>query len=312
MPWSRCQRSSSGHADTLQNCTRNDASAQDASELDAKILGAISPPRRARMRQQGRCLEPEAPDLPVPASSQSQGYRRERGVGLPIRSGIAYNAGMSAGASIREQVAASVDATPSQSLYIDDVWTWSRTQVAALRRGDWGALDLQNVIEEIEDVGNRHSDAWTSFCTNVISHLLKIEYSGSGEDFRHWREEIEAWRDSMFDVLADSPGMKHELSGLLAKAWKRGRRDAVRELVKHGGAAEAAVEKRLRRSWELQLPQECPYTLVEIAGYEPRDKQAVPQLDVLPAPVARVLNERLGTHDPVGPRSPERRSGRGR
>ncbi len=155
------------------------------------------------------------------------------------------------------------------------------------------------MIEEIEDVGNRHSDAWTSYCTNVIAHLLKIESSGSSEDFRHWKEEIEAWRDSMFDLLADSPGMKHELSGLLAKAWKRGRRDAVRELVKHGGAVEAAVEKRLRRTWELQLPQECPYTLVEIAGYEPHEKQAVPQLDVWPVAVARVLNERLGTNYPV-------------
>ena len=256
--------------------------------------------RAGGARSSGTCQQPIAR---VPTRT---------GVRLPIRSGIAYNAGMPAGASIREQAAASVDATPARSLYIDDVWTWSRTQVAALRRGDWGALDLQNVIEEIEDVGNRHSDAWTSFCTNVISHLLKIEYSGSGEDFRHWREEIEAWRDSMFDVLTDSPGIKHELSGLLAKAWKRGRRDAVRELVQHGGAVEAAVEKRLRRSWELQLPQECPYTLAEIAGYEPLDKQAAPQLDVLPVPVARVLNERLGTHSPVRPRSPERSGSRGR
>ena len=206
---------------------------------------------------------------------------------------------MPVGASLREQAAATVSRTRARSLYFDDVWTWSRRQAAALRRRNWSALDLENVIEEIEDVGNRHSDAWTSYCTNVIAHLLQIESSGSPEDFRHWKEEIEAWRDSMFDLLADSPGMKHELSGLLDKAWKRGRRDAVRELVKHGGAVEAAVEKRLRRSWELQLPQECPYTLVEIAGYEPREKQAVPQLDVWPVAVARVLNERLGTNYPV-------------
>lgn len=233
------------------------------------------------------------------------------GWGLHIWSRIAYNAGVPVGASLREQAAAAVGGTRARSLYFDDVWTWSRRQVAALRRGDWGALDLANVIEEIEDVGSRHSDAWTSYCTSVISHLLKIEHSESGEDFRHRREEIEAWRDSMFDVLADNPGMKHELSGLLAKAWKRGRRDAIRELVKHGGAVEAAVERRLRRSWELQLPQECPYSLVEIAGYDSRDKQAVPQPEVWPAPVAHVLNERLGATYPVRPRSPERRGGRG-
>ena len=57
---------------------------------------------------------------------------------LPIRSGIAYNAGMPAGASLREQAAAAVGGTRARSLYFDDVWTWSRRQAAALRRGDWG------------------------------------------------------------------------------------------------------------------------------------------------------------------------------
>ena len=234
------------------------------------------------------------------------------GASVPIRIGISYNAGMPAGASLREQAAAAVGGTRARSLYFDDVWTWSRRQAAALRRGDWGALDLENVIEEIEDVGNRHSDAWTSYCTNVISHLLKIEFSGAAEHFRYWKDETEAWRDSMFDVLADSPGIKHELSGLLVKAWKRGRRNAVRELVKHGGAVEVAVEKRLRRSWELVLPQECPYTLAEIAGYEPRERKAVPQPGVWPAPVARVLDERMGTNYPARSRPPERSGGRGR
>ena len=234
------------------------------------------------------------------------------GGSVPIRIGISYNAGMPAGASLREQAAAAVGGTRGRSLYFDDVWTWSRRQAAALRRGDWGALDLDNVIEEIEDVGNRHSDAWTSYCTNVISHLLKIEHSGSAEDFRHWKNEIEAWRDSMFDVLADSPGMKHELPGLLAKAWMRGRRNAVRELVKHGRAVEVAAEKRLRRSWESLLPRECTYALVEIAGYEPRERQAVPQPNVWPAPVARVLDERMGTNYSVRPRPTERWGRRGR
>ena len=34
-------------------------------------------------------------------------------------------------------------------------------QAAALLRRDLEAVDWENVIEEIEDVGNRHSDAWT-------------------------------------------------------------------------------------------------------------------------------------------------------
>ena len=78
--------------------------------------------------------------------------------GLPIRNAIPYNAGMPAGASLREQAAAAVGGIRARSLYVDDVWTWSRRQAAALRRGDWSALDLEHGIEEIEDVGNWSQD----------------------------------------------------------------------------------------------------------------------------------------------------------
>ena len=271
-------------------------SPQAASEFDAKVLGAISPPRHTIWTSSASVSGSRSQSLRCLSAADRKDTDGKEGRGLLICSGSTYNAGMPAQASLPKQVAATVGETGARSLYFDDVWTWSRRQAAALRRRDWGALDLEKVIEEIEDVGNRHSDAWTSYCTNVISHLLKIESGGSSEDFRHWRDEIEAWRDSMFDLLADNPGMKHELSSMLAKAWKRGRRDAVRELVKHGAAAEASVEKRRRRSWNLQLPRECPYTLAEIAGYEPREKHAFPQPDVWPAPVAHVLNDWLDTN----------------
>ena len=99
---------------------------------------------------------------------------------------IAYNAGMPAGASLREQAAAAVSEPRPRSLYDEDTWTWAREQAAALRRRDGEAIDWENVIEEIECMGRSEEHAWTSLCTNVISHLLKIEHSERREGANHW------------------------------------------------------------------------------------------------------------------------------
>lgn len=219
---------------------------------------------------------------------------------------------MPSGASLRERGAAVAGGGRSQRLYEEDAWSWAQEQAEALRQRDVAAIDWDNVIEEIETLGRSEEHAWTSHCTNVISHLLKIEHSGRVRDLRHWRDEVEGWREQMYDGLDENPGMKGKLEALLAKAWRRGRRDAVKELVRHGDPGNWAAEKALRRSWRVRLPADCPYALEDIAGYDPRDKDAEPRGDVWPAAVARRLNEELGTDYPVRFRGAERESGRSR
>ena len=214
--------------------------------------------------------------------------------------------------STRELASKSAADPRARRLYFDDAWAWSREQARALRRRDFGAVDWDNVIEEIEDVGNRHSDAWTSHCRNVISHLLKIEHGAAVDAIDHWRKEVVAWRREMHDKLVDNPGMKGELSEMLARAWGRGRADAVQELAEQDGPEDWADEKRIRRNWQLGLPRECSYAIEEIVGYDPFEKRAEPEPDVWPASVARRLNEKLGRGYPVRHRVPEQEGGRSR
>ena len=228
------------------------------------------------------------------------------------RFGIAYNAGMAGATSLRD-LAAGVDGeTRAQRLYWQDAWSWSREQADALRRRDIGAIDWENVIEEIETLGRSEEHTWTSLCTNVVSHLLKIEHSGRDEAVNHWAREIRGYRRGMFRRVRSNPGMKAKLEELFQDAWEDGREAAVGKLAEYGSPDDGAGEDRLRRSWRLQLPQECPYGLEGIAGYDPFDKKAMPQDDVWPAPVALKLNEVLGTDYPVRYRGAERGSGRTR
>ena len=217
-----------------------------------------------------------------------------------------YNAGMPGLVSAREAAAGAVGG--QRPLYDRDLWSWTQEQAAALRRRDLGAIDWENVIEEIESLGGEQKRSWRSHCKNVIAHLLKMEHSRARESLNHWRKEILNWRDQMARGLLDNPGMKGEMTSLLAAAWEDGRRKAIRSLVDHEGDQVGATTKALGRRWRARLPQECPYALEDIAGYDPRVKGAAPDDQIWPAAVAHRMNEELGEDYPVVRHAPFRPS----
>jgi len=45
--------------------------------------------------------------------------------------------------------------TPTATLYETDFYGWIQQQVEAIRTGNLAALDLENLEEEIEDMGKR-------------------------------------------------------------------------------------------------------------------------------------------------------------
>ena len=213
---------------------------------------------------------------------------------------------------MKELAAEAASGQRERGLYDRDFWAWTQEQARALRGRDLGAIDWDNVIEEVESLGREQRSAWKSYCANVISHLLKIEHSPGSQAIKHWQEEVIDWRDEMHGKLVDNPSLAGELAEMLDVAWGRGRRVAGRKLAEHAKPADWAAEKRILRDLQRRLPQDCPYALVDIAGYDPFDKAAEPDEGVWPAAVARRLNEALGADYPVRFRGPEREGGRSR
>ena len=212
---------------------------------------------------------------------------------------------------MKELAAGAVAGARPRDLYSEDAWSWSREQAAALRRRDYGAIDWDNVIEEIEDVGKRYYDRWVSNCENAVEHLLKIEHYRSPDDVNHWRREVLGYRNKMFRALRGGRGMKGQLGEMLAEAWKGGRQEAVGDMAEYDAPGDSKAQYRRGLAWGSRLPAERPYHLEDIAGYDPFDKKAEPDPRVWPAPVARVLNDVLGTDYPVRERGPEQERGRG-
>lgn len=54
-----------------------------------------------------------------------------------------------------------------------DFYLWPQKTAQALRSGDFSQIELDDLIEEVEDMGNSQKDALESNLVRVIQHLLK-------------------------------------------------------------------------------------------------------------------------------------------
>jgi hypothetical protein len=142
---------------------------------------------------------------------------------------------------------------PAKSLYEKDLYVWSQNQAALLRAGRFDELDLENLIEEVEDVGGALKRSVRSRVRTIIEHLLKLEHSPATDPRLGWRSTIRAQRSGLVDDL--TPSLRRDLPDELPELYLRARHDADGSLRDHGehGAADT-------------LPAACPYTLDQIAG----------------------------------------------
>ena len=197
-------------------------------------------------------------------------------------------------------VASPASAEPSldehTSLYHRDPHAWSIEQAAALRRRDLQAVDWENVIEEIESVGKTEQRSWSSFCSNAIHHLLKIEHASRATtaQINKWEGEIQHYRDEMASLCVSSSSLYKMTPAMFRASWSKARNAAVRSLASYD------VENRVSRNQDtarkarnLSLPRECPYSLHEVTAFR-LDTQCDP-------PSARL-------HRAASNRSPHRRS----
>lgn len=111
------------------------------------------------------------------------------------------------------------------SLYDTDVLAWSEQQASLLRERRFGdnALDWDNIVEEIEDVGKNVYRACRSQLDNILIHLLKIEFIGPAETIPHWKREIANFRLELERDLTPTirAKLQTELGGELSYAIKR-------------------------------------------------------------------------------------------
>ena len=144
-------------------------------------------------------------------------------------------------------------------LYKKDYYAWTKQQAAELRRlaaaRSKSTLDLENLAEEVESLGQSDLNTVRSQVRRIIEHLLKLEFSPSAEPRAAWRYSIAEARDDIEDHLTAS--MRPDVEAGLRKLFGRGRRAAALGLSQHGEVEAAKA-----------LPATCPYDLDQIVGHD--------------------------------------------
>ena len=76
--------------------------------------------------------------------------------------------------------------TKASDLYEEDFYVWTEPQAALLRERRFEALDLANLIEEVEGLGDAKKSAVLNNASVIIEHLLKLQHSPAQDPRRGW------------------------------------------------------------------------------------------------------------------------------
>lgn len=126
--------------------------------------------------------------------------------------------------------------------YDDDVHAWAQQQVHFLRARAWSRLDIEHLADEIADVGRSERHALTGALDVILLHLLKWDHQPDRRS-RSWVTSIRTQRCVVENRLEDSPSLRAQIEGLIARAYHRARIEA---------AGETGLDEDI-------FPAECPY-----------------------------------------------------
>ena len=132
-------------------------------------------------------------------------------------------------------------------LYETDFYAWTQEQSDLLQLGKLNALDIVNLVEEIQSLGKQQKQELRNRLGVLIAHLLKWEYQ---PDFRSksWRVTIREQRRRIKEHLLENPSLKSYLNQAILEAFQ----DGIDLVLK-----ETPLDEK-------DLPQECPYSIEKI------------------------------------------------
>jgi hypothetical protein len=135
----------------------------------------------------------------------------------------------------------------SETLYVSDYYGWVQEQIAHLKARRFAALDLENLIDEVGDLGKAEIKELRSALRILLVHMLKWRFQPSRRS-RSWKLSMDNGRDEAARWLRDSPSLKPLRIGIIDDAYRLARR-------------EAAKQTKLKLS---AFPETCPFSWDEM------------------------------------------------
>ena len=131
--------------------------------------------------------------------------------------------------------------------YAEDYFAWVQDQVALLRAGRRDQLDLDNLAEEVGDLGNSVKREIASRLEVLLCHLLKWQFQPAHQS-NSWKATIIEQRRRILHELATSPSLKGYPAKVLDEEYETAR-------------LKASGETHLSES---VFPHDCPFAIADI------------------------------------------------
>ena len=133
--------------------------------------------------------------------------------------------------------------------YEKDVVAWATEQAALLRAGNFSALDIEHIAEEIEDVGKSEQRELASRLAVLLAHLLKWQCQPERRG-ASWQTTLRIQRAAIARRLDKTPSLKPMLNDgdWITDMWGDARQQAATEM--QIGVA--------------LLPESCPWSMAQV------------------------------------------------
>jgi Domain of unknown function DUF29 len=133
--------------------------------------------------------------------------------------------------------------------YETDFYAWTQEQADLLRTKQWSQIDLPNLIEEIESLGQQQRQELRNRLSVLIGHLLRWEYQPQHRS-HSWLATLRVQRRDILRLLKDSPSLNSYVDEALKEAYENAKDLAMGETDLP----------------EQTFPSFCPYSLSGILG----------------------------------------------
>ena len=137
----------------------------------------------------------------------------------------------------------------NSNIYEKDFYAWTQEQSQLLKTGQIHQIDLQNIAEEIEDMGRSEKRQLESRLEILIMHLLKWQFQPNLRS-RSWQLTIKEQRLRLEKLLQKNPSLESNLTEVIEDVYPFATLSAERE------------------TGLTLFPETCPYSLTEILSPE--------------------------------------------
>jgi len=107
-------------------------------------------------------------------------------------------------------------------LYQSDFYEWTKRTQAYLLARRWHDIDIDNLAEEIADLGVSVERSVESRLKILIGHLVKLALSADPYPRRGWWNTVGDQRDEIEKTLRKNPSLRARFAEMFASEWHSG------------------------------------------------------------------------------------------